>query len=95
MNKKKEVLIITMEECGELIQACSKVIRTMKGDEPDEYWLKKMQDEVGDVSCMVDILYMTGLVTRDQIDERKKVKRRKLCKWSTIFKRSKDEKEVR
>lgn len=57
----------------------------MKDDEVDEVWLKKLQDEVGDVSCMVDILFMTGLVSRDQIDGRKKVKKRKLCKWSTIF----------
>ena len=84
-NKRREALILTMEECGELIQACSKVIRTMKDDEVDEVWLKKLQDEVGDVSCMVDILFMTGLVSRDQIDGRKKVKKRKLCKWSTIF----------
>ena len=84
-NKRREALILTMEECGELIQACSKVIRTMKDDEVDEVWLKKLQDEVGDVSCMVDILFMTGLVSRDQIDGRKKVKKRKLCKWTTIF----------
>ena len=84
-NKRREALILTMEECGELIQACSKVIRTMKDDEVDDVWLKKLQDEVGDVSCMVDILFMTGLVSRDQIDGRKKVKKRKLCKWSTIF----------
>ena len=84
-NKRREALILTMEECGELIQACSKVVRTMKDDEVDEVWLKKLQDEVGDVSCMVDILFMTGLVSRDQIDGRKKVKKRKLCKWSTIF----------
>ena len=84
-NKRREALILTMEECGELIQACSKVIRTMKDDEVDDVWLKKLQDEVGDVSCMVDILFMTGLVSRDQIDGRKKDKKRKLCKWSTIF----------
>jgi NTP pyrophosphatase (non-canonical NTP hydrolase) len=27
MNKRQEMLVITMEECGELIQACSKLIR--------------------------------------------------------------------
>lgn len=90
-NKRREALIIAMEECGEMVQACSKVIRTMKGDEVDEYWVKKLQDEVGDVSCMIDILFMTGLVTRDQIDDRKKVKKRKLNKWSNIF----HEKEIR
>jgi len=84
-NKRREALIIAMEECGEMIQACSKVIRTMDGDEVSEHWQKKLQDEVGDVSCMIDILFMAGLVTRDQIDDRKKVKKKKLRKWSTIF----------
>ena len=28
MKKREEMLVITMEECGELIQACSKVIPT-------------------------------------------------------------------
>ena len=27
MKKREEMLVITAEECGELIQACSKVIR--------------------------------------------------------------------
>ena len=87
MNKKKcrEALILTMEECGELVQACSKVIRTMDTKEPDEKWIKNLQQEVGDVACMIEILFMAGYVTRDQIDERKKAKKRKLTKWSTIF----------
>ena len=34
MNKKNELLVITMEECGELTQACSKIIR--KGDNKKE-----------------------------------------------------------
>ena len=28
MKKREEMLVITMEECGELIQACSKMIRS-------------------------------------------------------------------
>jgi hypothetical protein len=58
--------------------------------------LKRFQHEVGDVSCMIDILFMTGLVTRDQISDRKSVKKRKLCKWSTIFEKEENcEKEIR
>ena len=33
MDKQTEALIITMEECGELTQACSKVIRTNQKEE--------------------------------------------------------------
>ena len=86
-DKRKEALVLTMEECGELVQACSKVIRTMDNKEPDEKWTKNLQQEIGDVACMIEILLMAGYVTRDQIEERKKVKKRKLSKWSTIFKK--------
>ena len=86
MSNRDEVLICTMEECGELIQACSKVIRT---DGADKY-LKNLQDEVGDVLCMVEILHMAGLLDEKKLMRRMKAKKKKLEKWSTIF----DETEV-
>ena len=45
MKKREEMLVITMEECGELIQACSKVIRT-KGKTK---YLRNLQDRVSDL----------------------------------------------
>ena len=80
MKKKEEMLVITMEECGELIQACSKMIRF---DEPCDY--KQLQDEIGDVMCMIDILKNGGLVTDEQIQKRMAVKKEKLMKWSLLF----------
>ena len=82
MNHLEEVLTCTMEECGELVQACSKVIRT-KGEK--ERYLKNLQDEVGDVLCMIEILHKAGLVNDDKLLRRVKAKRRKLEKWSSIF----------
>ena len=85
-NKRREALIITMEECGEMIQACSKVIRTMKDDDTvSKHWVEKLQDEIGDVVCMIEILKMSGLVSDQNIQIRKEVKKRKLEKWSSIF----------
>ena len=87
-NKRREALIITMEECGELIQACSKVIRTMQGTATQSVtkrWRDKLVDEVGDVVCMIEILKMAELVTDQEIEIRKEVKKRKLEKWSSIF----------
>ena len=75
------MLIITMEECGELIQACSKMIRT-KGRVK---YRENLRDEIGDVMCMIEILKMSGMVTDEQIEERMKDKEAKLRKWSTIF----------
>ena len=80
-DKTKEMLIITMEECGELVQACSKVIRT-KGRAK---YRRNLRDEIGDVMCMIEILKMSGMVTESQIQERMKEKTKKLEKWSNIF----------
>jgi len=81
MKKREEMLVITMEECGELIQACSKMIRS-KGKTK---YLRNLQDEVGDVMTMIEILKMSGLVTEDQIKDRMEVKKEKLMKWSILF----------
>ena len=51
MKKQEEMLVICMEECAELIQACSKMIRF---DEPCD--TKQLQEEIGDVMCMIEIL---------------------------------------
>ena len=80
MNKREEMLVITMEECGELIQACSKMLRF---NEEQDY--TQLQDEIGDVMCMIEILRDGGLVNDKQIADRIKVKKEKLMKWSLLF----------
>ena len=80
MNKKEEMLVITMEECGELIQACSKMLRF--GEEQD---YTQLQEEIGDVMCMIEILRDGGLVNDKQIADRIKVKKEKLMKWSLLY----------
>jgi NTP pyrophosphatase (non-canonical NTP hydrolase) len=81
MNKRQEMLVITMEECGELIQACSKMIRT-KGKTK---YLRNLQDEIGDVMTMIEIMKHSGLVTDEQIADRMEEKKEKLMKWSLLF----------
>ena len=81
MEKREEMLVITAEECGELIQACSKVIRSNS----ETKYLKNLQDEVGDVVCMIKLLIASNLVTEEQIDDRVKEKKQKLKKWSSLF----------
>jgi NTP pyrophosphatase (non-canonical NTP hydrolase) len=81
MKKREEMLVITMEECGELIQACSKMIRS-KGKTK---YLRNLQDEIGDVMTMIEIMKMSGLVTDEQIADRMIEKKEKLMKWSMLF----------
>jgi|TARA_A100001011_G_C14308039_1_gene844166 NTP pyrophosphatase (non-canonical NTP hydrolase) len=83
MNKKQELLIITMEECGELIQACSKLIRFEKDECPND--ISNLQDEIGDLMCMIELLKRDGLVTEEQIKDRMFLKEQKLMKWSSLF----------
>ena len=78
-NKLQELLTITMEECGELIQACSKAIRR------DKYYdNKKILEEVGDVMCMLELMHEFDLFSWDDVDARVEVKREKLKKWSNL-----------
>ena len=51
-------MIITMEECGELTQACSKVLRTDFKD----HALQDLKQEVADVVCMIELMKKNGLV---------------------------------
>ena len=82
LNKAEELLIITMEECGELTQACSKMIRT-KGTS-DQY-RKKLIDEIGDVALMIELLKINEFISQEEIDKRMIEKKKKLKKWSRLL----------
>ncbi len=80
MDKLQELLTITMEECGELIQACSKAIRC--GDFHNN---QKLIEEIGDVQCMIDLIHEYDLVSLDEINNRVGIKKQKLKKWSSLY----------
>ena len=80
MDKLQELLTITMEECGEFIQACSKAIRC-----DDYYDNKKLLEEVGDVYCMIELLHEYDLISWNDIEKRVKIKKEKLKKWSSLY----------
>ena len=82
MTQREEMFVILMEECGELIQACSKMIRS---DGATKYE-RELQDEVGDVLTLIELLKNSGLVTDKQIEDRMKIKKEKLMKWSLLYK---------
>tara|TARA_B100000575_G_C23095356_1_gene631742 strand:+ start:353 stop:601 length:249 start_codon:yes stop_codon:yes gene_type:complete len=81
MTKKEEALVILMEECGELIQACSKMIRSGYKTKYE----RNLQDEVGDVLTLIEVLKINGIVTDKQIEDRMNVKKSKLIKWSMLY----------
>ena len=75
-----ELLVILMEECGELIQAASKAIRCAEYYDND-----RLTDEVGDVLTMIDLLHEYDLISWNDLDERKRVKLERLRKWSNLL----------
>ena len=80
MKKKEEMLVITMEECGELIQACSKIIRS----NGKKKYLSNLQDEIGDVMCMIELMQEWDIVGWTEIENRVEHKRDKLKQWSGL-----------
>ncbi len=83
MNKidaRQQLLVILMEECGELIQECSKNLR--RGELYDR---EDFKNEVGDVYAMINLLHEWDVISWSEIEEREKVKREKLKKWSDLI----------
>ena len=79
-DKLQELLTITMEECGELIQACSKAIRC-----DDYYKNEKLIEEIGDVQCMIDLIRQYDLVSLEEINNRIDIKEKQLKHWSDLL----------
>ena len=80
MDKLQELMTITMEECGELIQECSKAIRCNK-----YYDNSELLQEVADVYCMLEFMHEYDLISWTDIDNRVLEKKEKLKKWSSLY----------
>jgi NTP pyrophosphatase (non-canonical NTP hydrolase) len=85
-----EALIITAEECAEVIQQISKIIRfgidlpyVTAGDGTTNR--QQLEKEIGDLNCMVDILIEQGIIDSQAVTRAEIAKREKLRKWSTLF----------
>ena len=84
LDARQQLLIVTMEECGELIQACSKALRRGELYENSDSQ-QNLKEEVGDVYTMLDLLVEWDVLSWDEIEERRNIKREKLKKWSDLI----------
>jgi NTP pyrophosphatase (non-canonical NTP hydrolase) len=75
-----ESLIILAEECAEVQQEVSKILRFG----PEEANLKNLEKEIGDVIAMMVVLAYQGIINEDKVMRRVPTKLRKLKKWSDI-----------
>ena len=79
-DKLQELMTITMEECGELIQECSKAIRC------DNYYDNtELLQEVSDVYCMLEFIHEYDLISWNDVDILVERKKEKLKKWSGLL----------
>ena len=83
LDGRQQLLVVTMEECGELIQSCSKLLRRQELYSDSEY-VQNLKDEVGDVYTMIDLLVEWDVLSWDEIEKRRELKRKKLSKWSEL-----------
>jgi NTP pyrophosphatase (non-canonical NTP hydrolase) len=80
MNTATEILTILQEEAAEVIQIVSKIHRF--GHSPDN--IKRLEQELGDLQCMIDLCIEHQLVDETRIQLYAKDKREKLRNWSNI-----------
>ena len=86
-ERDKEILLITQEECAEVTQAISKVFRFGMEDEfRGQTNREHLEEEVGDLMCMIDLLIDSGMVSEAAVMAAKNEKMAKLTMWSNIFK---------
>ena len=86
INELQQLMILTAEECGELTQRCSKIIRRYTSKEQiEEEQRIKLIEEVGDVYCMIDLLVKHEITNWDELEKRMFVKRDKLKMWSSLI----------
>ena len=83
-----EVMDILQEECAEVIQAVSKISRfgidNYKPGKPKTN-REHLEEELGDVLAMIDILIEYGVISEDHLEYAKAAKIEKLKKWSSIY----------
>lgn len=79
VNYNEELLVIMMEECGELIQECAKLIR--RGETSSEDFTK----EIGDVLTMIELAHKADMFSYVDTDKRYDEKIEKLKVWSNLI----------
>ena len=80
LDARQQLMVITMEECGELQQVCSKILRQATIEKKRQ----QLVEELGDVLCMIGLMQEHDLVSWQELEDRAEVKRAKLSKWSDL-----------
>jgi len=82
MNTTDECLVILAEECSEVIQAVSK---TMRFPEDDIKNRARLEKELGDLQCMIDLACKHLDIDQEDVLLWSNIKAEKLKKWSNLM----------
>jgi NTP pyrophosphatase (non-canonical NTP hydrolase) len=87
-NKQREILVITQEECAEVIQSISKVFRFgIDNDHKSGSTQREaLEKEVGDLVAMIELLHQHNIVDKEKVTQAVQEKKDKLKIWSNIYK---------
>ena len=87
-EKQKEVMYITQEECAEVTQAISKILRfgfdsryPVDGDNNRE----KLTEEIGDLVAMIRLMVDFGIIDMEGLEKASERKFEKLKRWSNLM----------
>ena len=82
---EREVMLIAQEECAEVTQAISKVFRFgIDGVHNGKTNREHLEEEIGDLQCMISLMCEKGIVDPVAILEAKERKLLKLKVWSNV-----------
>jgi len=88
MDREREILSITQEECAEVVQAISKCFRfgldNVKPGKPKTN-REHLEEELGDLLAMITLCHDFGIVGFEQVMIAKDAKLEKLRQWSNIY----------
>lgn len=82
----REALALLQEECAEVIQICSKLLRF--GDSPEYNNKAHLEQEIGDVLALVIYLTDNGFIDADNLEKAIHIKNERLKKWSNLYNES-------
>lgn len=86
MTYDQELLTVLSEECAEVIQAASKIIRFGADSEYNGVTaLDALEKELGDLYCMIDLLHANDMISFTKLDDYSNEKYEKLKKWSNLI----------
>lgn len=86
-KRQEEILTVLQEECAEVIQVVSKIRRFGWGDAEYDN-VERLKAEIADLLLLIVLTVNNKIVdiSTDELEIRMEAKRKKLSKFSSIFK---------